>query len=110
MRIEYITNDGMRFYNKELAEQHERNSLGDLTKIARVAFPNDAYSYQLVVVFDRSIGDDLDIVKDKYPGQPLPDKLIAQLVDELQDGYNQAGIAGSFQVLPQVIGIEKFSE
>lgn len=57
----------------------------------------DADIYQIIVRFDRSLGDDTDILKS--PGsKPTPSELAWQLARELQVACDSCGLAGAFQI------------
>lgn len=58
----------------------------------------DRDTYEFVVVFSRSMGDDSDVV-----GGSNPQALAAQLAKELQAGYDATGMAGQFQIVSVLI-------
>lgn len=57
-------------------------------------------SYTLTVTFKRDLSDDLEIARSQFPGKSDRDALVQQLRRELQEGYDQAGIAGHFNIDP----------
>jgi hypothetical protein len=64
--------------------------------------------YKLTVTFDREFSEDVECVQSqsRYDGVPLGKALVRQFVDELQEGYDAAGIAGHF-VVDDEIGITR---
>lgn len=59
----------------------------------------DNDTYKITVVFIRSLSEDLEIVRDKWPDAPAADSLIAQLCEELQLGYDNGDLSGSFDAV-----------
>jgi len=70
---------------------------------------DDIRTYTLMVKFERNLEDDKECVKDRLKGnravfgkaKTWDEKLVAQLVDELQHAYDcsDCAIAGAFQVM-----------
>lgn len=112
MRIEYVTMDGCRYTNEQEAHAHEEQlvNAGQVRMLARAAFSEYPDHYEIIVVFQRSISEDEELVKSKWPGLPLKSALVRQLTEELQAAYDgdSSGLAGHFQLLPVIIGLDKF--
>lgn len=57
-------------------------------------------SYELVVKVVRDLPSDTEIARINFPDLPAPEALVQQLRLELQQGWDEAGIAGHFDVVP----------
>ena len=67
-------------------------------EISRLASRPD--SYEIVVRFTRSLGDDLNCGGDEIAkDQPIGAALRCQFIAELQDAYDTLGMAGHFTVV-----------
>lgn len=83
-----------------LARDHNLD-LSTLTQMVQRERKADRYKdqYEITVLFRRFMGDDLEIVRDKYPGMSLEEALRQQLQDEIQEaGYDKGGMAGHFEI------------
>ncbi|MDH4172116.1 MAG: hypothetical protein OEW90_01825 [Betaproteobacteria bacterium] len=59
------------------------------------------YEYQFSVIFTRNRADDLECAKARYPHITNERQLLMlQLRDELQESYDEGGMAGSFDIQP----------
>lgn len=59
----------------------------------------EAGEYLVTVAFVRSLEDDRDVIAGLYPGATEGHALAQQLARELQEGFDEASIAGRFQAL-----------
>lgn len=84
---------GERDARHELREEQRRDEL------AKVLAKPDTYEF--VVVFTRSIGDDLGCGSKPLldTNQPIGRALLTQFIEELQQAYDDSGMAGHFQVV-----------
>lgn len=56
-------------------------------------------TYEIHVVFTRSLSEDLEISKEGFPNLSEDGALVQQFRRELQGGFDKEGIAGQFQIM-----------